>query len=120
MPLQHRRSTRHSRMRYRSAARHDRLSATRSASMRRSVVVVGAGPAGMAAPSEATARGCEVTVLDEAARPGGQIYRQADPRLPGNEFAEPTELARKKRLLRRFDEIVYAVDDRANTIAHAG
>ena len=47
---------------------------------------------------DATARGCRVTVLDESARPGGQIYRQADPRLPGTEIAEPTELARKKRL----------------------
>jgi len=41
----------------------------------------------MAAAIEATARGCEVSVLDESARPGGQIYRQADPRLPGTEFA---------------------------------
>ena len=91
----------------------------RSLPMRRSVVVVGAGPAGMAAAIEAAARGCEVTVLDESARPGGQIYRQADPRLPGTEFAEPTELARKKRLLRRFDEILHAIDYRANTIAYA-
>jgi NADPH-dependent 2,4-dienoyl-CoA reductase/sulfur reductase-like enzyme len=87
--------------------------------MRRSVVVVGAGPAGMAAAIEATARGCEVTVLDESARPGGQIYRQADPRLPETEFAEPSELARKKRLLRRFDEILHAIDYRANAIAYA-
>ena len=73
----------------------------------------------MAAAIEATARGCEVTVLDESARPGGQIYRQADPRLQGTEFAEPTELARKKRLLGRFDEIVHAIDYRANAIAYA-
>ena len=73
----------------------------------------------MAAAIEAAARGCEVTVLDESARPGGQIYRQADPRLQGTEFAEPTELARKKRLLRRFDEIRHAIDYRANAIAYA-
>ena len=73
----------------------------------------------MAAAIEAAARGCEVTVLDESARPGGQIYRQADPRLTGNEFAEPSELARKKRLLRRFDESLHAIDYRANTIAYA-
>jgi NADPH-dependent 2,4-dienoyl-CoA reductase/sulfur reductase-like enzyme len=73
----------------------------------------------MAAAIEAAARGCEVTVLDESARPGGQIYRQADPRLPGTEYAEPTELARKKRLLRRFDESLHAIDYRANAIAYA-
>ena len=73
----------------------------------------------MAAAIEAAARGCDVTVLDESARPGGQIYRQADPRLPGTEFAEPTELARKKRLLRRFDESLPAIDYRANTVVYA-
>jgi NADPH-dependent 2,4-dienoyl-CoA reductase/sulfur reductase-like enzyme len=87
--------------------------------MRRTVVVIGAGPAGMAAAIEAASRGCGVTVLDEAARPGGQIYRQADPRLAGPDFAEPTELARKKRLLQRFDEVAGAVDYRAGVSVYA-
>jgi NADPH-dependent 2,4-dienoyl-CoA reductase/sulfur reductase-like enzyme len=73
----------------------------------------------MAAAIEATARGCAVTVLDESARPGGQIYRQADARLPGTEFSEPAELARKKRLLQRFDQALHAIDYRANAIAYA-
>jgi NADPH-dependent 2,4-dienoyl-CoA reductase/sulfur reductase-like enzyme len=40
------------------------------------VIVVGAGPAGIRAAVEARLAGAEVLVLDEAPRPGGQIYRQ--------------------------------------------
>lgn len=39
------------------------------------VVVIGAGPAGMAAAIEAARAGLSVTVLDEQPRPGGQIWR---------------------------------------------
>ena len=39
------------------------------------LVIVGAGPAGMAAAAEAAALGLGVLVLDEQAAPGGQIYR---------------------------------------------
>lgn len=79
--------------------------------MSRSVVVVGAGPAGMAAAMEASARGCRVTVLDEGRFAGGQVYRQADPDLGGQEFAEASELRRKYAVLERFaqagDRLVY-------------
>jgi NADPH-dependent 2,4-dienoyl-CoA reductase/sulfur reductase-like enzyme len=43
------------------------------------VVVVGAGPAGMAAAIAAADAGCAVTVLDAGMRPGGQYYRQPPP-----------------------------------------
>lgn len=43
------------------------------------VVVVGAGPAGLAAAAEAGDAGADVLVLDENERPGGQIYRQLEP-----------------------------------------
>jgi len=43
------------------------------------VVVVGAGPAGMAAAIAAADAGCAVTVLDAGTRPGGQYYRQPPP-----------------------------------------
>lgn len=46
--------------------------------MRCDLVVIGAGPAGMAAAAEASARGLDVIVLDEQARAGGQIYRDVD------------------------------------------
>ena len=39
------------------------------------VAIVGAGPAGMAAAIEAAKLGLSTAVLDEAPRPGGQIYR---------------------------------------------
>ena len=39
------------------------------------LIVIGAGPAGMAAGAEASAAGLSVTVLDEQPGPGGQIYR---------------------------------------------
>ena len=42
-------------------------------------VVIGAGPAGIAAASAAAAAGRDVWLIDEAARPGGQIWRHRDP-----------------------------------------
>ncbi|WP_342358702.1 NAD(P)/FAD-dependent oxidoreductase [Terrarubrum flagellatum] len=39
------------------------------------VAIIGAGPAGMAAAIEARKHGLSCVVFDEAARPGGQIYR---------------------------------------------
>ncbi|MGW7051400.1 FAD-dependent oxidoreductase [Streptomyces sp. NPDC054887] len=45
------------------------------------LVVVGAGPAGVAAAVRAADLGVRVTVVDAGARPGGQFYRQPDARL---------------------------------------
>jgi thioredoxin reductase len=42
------------------------------------LLVVGAGPAGIAAAQAAARAGVEVTVVDEQAQPGGQIYRNVD------------------------------------------
>lgn len=42
------------------------------------LVVVGCGPAGMAAACEARTLGLSVTVLDEQPAPGGQIYRNIE------------------------------------------
>jgi NADPH-dependent 2,4-dienoyl-CoA reductase/sulfur reductase-like enzyme len=64
------------------------------------VVIVGAGPAGMAAATVAAQRGLSVTVLDEQAAPGGQIYRaitQTSARrlnILGPDYAAGGELAR--------------------------
>jgi len=43
------------------------------------LVVVGAGPAGIAAAVEGARAGLAVTLLDDAALPGGQVYRQPPP-----------------------------------------
>lgn len=42
------------------------------------VVIIGAGPAGMAAASEVSAKGLSTIVLDENVSPGGQIYRAVE------------------------------------------
>ena len=40
------------------------------------LMVIGAGPAGLAAAASATALGVEVMLVDEQARPGGQVFRR--------------------------------------------
>ncbi|MBY4676178.1 FAD/NAD(P)-dependent oxidoreductase [Marinobacterium arenosum] len=42
------------------------------------LIIVGAGPAGMAAAAQAAERGLSILVLDEQPRPGGQIYRNIE------------------------------------------
>jgi len=42
------------------------------------LLVIGAGPAGMAAAQTAASYGVEVAVVDQQAQPGGQIYRNVD------------------------------------------
>ncbi|MCC6536458.1 MAG: FAD-dependent oxidoreductase [Bryobacterales bacterium] len=46
------------------------------------VLIVGAGPAGMAAAEAASRTGAEVTVIDNNASPGGQIWRAEGRSLP--------------------------------------
>jgi NADPH-dependent 2,4-dienoyl-CoA reductase/sulfur reductase-like enzyme len=43
------------------------------------IAVLGAGPAGMAAATEAARRGARVVLLEESPAPGGQVYRAAPP-----------------------------------------
>ncbi|MFK7937884.1 MAG: NAD(P)/FAD-dependent oxidoreductase [Roseovarius sp.] len=45
---------------------------------KRDLVIIGAGPAGMAAAAQAADMGLSVTLLDEQPRAGGQIYRDVD------------------------------------------
>lgn len=65
----------------------------------RPLVIVGGGPAGIAAAIEAARAGVSCTLIDEAPRPGGQIYRQPprefdvrDPRVLGKDFARGQHL----------------------------
>jgi NADPH-dependent 2,4-dienoyl-CoA reductase/sulfur reductase-like enzyme len=46
--------------------------------MHSDLVIIGAGPAGMAGAAEAARHGLSVTLLDEQAQAGGQIYRDVD------------------------------------------
>jgi NADPH-dependent 2,4-dienoyl-CoA reductase/sulfur reductase-like enzyme len=47
-----------------------------SPNQRRDFVVVGAGPAGLAAAIEAASAGVRVLLIDENAKPGGQLFKQ--------------------------------------------
>ncbi len=63
------------------------------------LIVIGAGPAGMAAAAQAAQLGLSVLVLDEQPRPGGQIYRDVARVAPlrgqllGSDFTEGLALA---------------------------
>ncbi len=65
--------------------------------MSRHVVIVGAGPAGLAAVEHALRAGARVTVLDQAQSPGGQYHR-----MPPEGYAAQhggPEFTRRRRLL---------------------
>ena len=87
--------------------------------MRNTVAVVGAGPAGLAAAIEAVRHGAHVILLDEAVRPGGQIYRQAHPALGEGKYAEAAERSRKDELLARFHEAQSEIDYQPDTTVYA-
>ena len=66
------------------------------------LAIIGGGPAGMAAATQAAALGIDVLVLDEQPAPGGQIYRgietvqatrTSDLRILGDDYAEGAALA---------------------------
>ena len=67
-------------------------------SMTHDLIVIGAGPAGMAAAASAAALGLKTVLLDEQARMGGQIYRNVqacDPKvaaLLGPDYSHGTTL----------------------------
>lgn len=84
------------------------------------VIVVGAGPAGVRAAAALVEAGLMPTVIDEASRSGGQIYR----RQPENFTRSYEQLygteARKARTLHTcFDALRHRIDYRPETLAWA-
>jgi hydrogen cyanide synthase HcnB len=82
-----------------------------------SVVIVGAGPAGIRAAQTLAAHGLRPLVIDEAPRSGGQIYR----RTPDAIVRDPREIygfeARQaKRLHTMFDDLVPKIDYWPNSL----
>ena len=65
------------------------------------IIVIGSGPAGMAAATLAAEKGASVLLLDEQMRAGGQIYRDVErsnensTRILGKEYVYGLELTRK-------------------------
>ncbi|MBV9567966.1 MAG: FAD-dependent oxidoreductase [Hyphomicrobiales bacterium] len=84
-----------------------------------SIVVVGAGPAGLAAAMQAERQGACVTLVDEAERPGGQIYRQGAPTVGRMDVSDAAEIRRKHKLLDAFERARARLDYRPNTSAFA-
>ena len=87
--------------------------------MKGRVLVIGAGPAGMSAAIEAGKRGCKVTVVDEAPRPGGQIYRQSAKGLASIKIGLASEQSRKHALIDAFESMGSRIDYRPQTTAYA-
>jgi NADPH-dependent 2,4-dienoyl-CoA reductase/sulfur reductase-like enzyme/bacterioferritin-associated ferredoxin len=83
------------------------------------ILIVGAGPAGLMAACEAHRRGAHVILIDEALRPGGQIYRQPAPALGPAAIGLVTERQRKNTILETFASIANDIDYRPNTTAYA-
>ncbi len=71
----------------------------------RALVVVGAGPAGMAAAIAAADAGVAVTVIDDNGRPGGQIYRRPPVGLDDPRAGDGPEAQHGAGLRRRFLEL---------------
>ncbi len=84
------------------------------------LVILGSGPAGLAAAIEAAKAGVGVTVLDENARPGGQIYRQFN---AGFSVTTPNVLGsdyqRGQELLAEFGAIANRVEYLDDTLVWA-
>ena len=77
----------------------------------RSLIIIGGGPAGMAAAIEAARAGLNLTLIDEAPRLGGQVYRRP-PEAFRVEDAERLgrDFARGERLRAEFSEIAERVE----------
>jgi thioredoxin reductase len=79
------------------------------------LVVIGAGPGGIAAAVEAAKTGLKTVVLDENAKPGGRIYSQhndgfrlTDPKIMGSDFKKGRALLAEFHTYR--DQINYQPD----------
>jgi len=71
----------------------------------RDLVIIGAGPAGMAAAISAAENGLTCTVIDENHRVGGQIYRQPPPAFRTNgTYASTSNSQRGSKLREQFEK----------------
>jgi NADPH-dependent 2,4-dienoyl-CoA reductase/sulfur reductase-like enzyme len=73
--------------------------------MQRRLVIVGAGPAGLAAAIAAAEAGIAPLVIDENPRVGGQIYRQPPPGIAAASQPRSPAARHGASLLRRFQDL---------------
>ena len=85
--------------------------------MSEQIVIIGAGPAGMAAACVLADRGYRPVVLDEADRPGGQGYRLPGTSLQQSAWVPAGQRARAARLHAAFSAVLQRVDYRPATLA---
>src|SRR2546425_140734 len=88
----------------------------RSVTGSRPLVIVGGGPAGIAAAIEAGRAGLPCTLIDEAPRLGGQIYRQPpenfqirDARALGEDFVRGEQLRAELNAVADRTEVVSGI-----------
>ncbi|CAM3523110.1 FAD-dependent oxidoreductase [Stackebrandtia soli] len=67
------------------------------------VVVIGAGPAGLAAATTAARHGARVALLDDAERPGGQYFRHRDGGEPAHGAREYAKLHKRLNAVDRLN-----------------
>ena len=67
------------------------------------LIVIGAGPAGLSAACAARACGLDVTLVDEQAAPGGQLFRNIETPM-AQALLDPKERAAGLGLVKRFRE----------------
>ncbi len=101
------------------AARHDPVDSSSPADLQNiRAVIVGAGPAGVRAAQALVAAGIRPTVLDEAPRAGGQIYRQPPPGFQRPKAALYGSEHRKADAVHRtMDALLPHIDYRPGTLA---
>ncbi len=82
------------------------------------VVIVGAGPAGIAAAERLVGRGLRPIIIDEGQRPGGQAYRMPSPDLALDmNSLLGSEAAKYRRLHETFNRLRPLSDYRSRTTA---
>ncbi|MFZ3288938.1 MAG: FAD-dependent oxidoreductase [Telluria sp.] len=83
------------------------------AAVKKKIMVIGAGPAGMECAITAAKRGHEVTVFDKAERVGGNLYAYAN-----NDLARPDDL---HSIVRHYEVVAkkLGIEIRLNTEVHA-
>jgi NADPH-dependent 2,4-dienoyl-CoA reductase/sulfur reductase-like enzyme len=82
------------------------------------IVIVGAGPAGIAAANVLVAQGIAPILLDEGRRPGGQAYRMPPPELDLDiDALLGSERGKYRRIHATFDGLRDRIDYRPETLA---